>query len=301
MTDLPEDYLFSFDRIFDDLYENDFDLTWQKYLDPRPKVCTIIDPEVQYTKDDGSVIYNYNEQSFRSDDFISGHLGKHVLFAGCSETEGVGGNIEDTWSNILYRKISSEEQCSGFFNLARSGWGWRRIILNSIIYFKKYGYPHLFFILLPNNQRKFFYDLENKRWKHDQCFPGFYNKDFINSKNFDPDSNNKIEFSDQKKYLEDFVDFLIAWKLFMEFCKNKKIQVFFACWDHADKNNFNSARLFQNYIDLDQLKMKQFSKDFYKINEVKPDDLKKRDGHSGRLIHHFWANEFYQKYKESQL
>ena len=60
---------------------------------------------------DKSVEYNLNEDYFRSDNFKKEHDGLHILFSGCSESEGVGANIEYAWTHILYKKISLINIC----------------------------------------------------------------------------------------------------------------------------------------------------------------------------------------------
>jgi len=278
-------------KIFDDLYGRDFDLTWQKNLNPRPKVFSIIQPEEGVAIDDGSVLYEYNEQGFRSDDFKKNHDGKHVLFVGCSETEGVGGNIEDAWPKILYDKISKKEKCSGFFNLSKSGWGWSRIIPNSLLYFEKYGYPDLMFILLPNHQRHFYYDTNSKEFIYGQIFPEYY--DVASQKQYSVSVPRNTE---PKEYFEDFAKFLISWKLFMDFCKNSGIKVFFGAWDELDAYNISNCDLFYEYVTLDIGPFNEFIFNYYKNHEVRDNDLRKRDRHAGRITHHYWANKFYERY-----
>ena len=152
-----------------DVFSNDFDKTWFSNFSEEEinkRIFTATPFEEELGLDDGTVKYIYNSDFFRCDEFGSYNSKYHVVFGGCSETEGVGGNIEDAWSYMLYSKISKEEKCSGFFNLAKSGWGWSRIILNALIYFKKYGYPDSYFICLPNHQRKFYYKEKLKNFRN---------------------------------------------------------------------------------------------------------------------------------------
>lgn len=279
--------------LLDDLLENKFDTTWHKNLNKKQKYFTLIEPEFSFTEDDGLVAYSYNEECFRSDEFTTKHDGLHILFGGCSETEGVGGNIEDAWSHMLYSKISQEKKCSGFFNLAKSGWGWNRIIINSLIYFNKYGTPDYYFILLPNNQRKFFFyenaDSLTEKWKYNQKYPSYYtNKS---------DKLSELNSSGPAEYQQDFITFLISWKLFANFCENKNIKLFFACWDHQDSINIKRIELFNNYIHIDYSGIMDHTKKYYSNKPKKKDDLVKRDGHNGRVMHDFWCNLFYEKYK----
>lgn len=285
--------------IFDDLFKDIFDRTWQKNLpdnDPS-RVFSIIDPELKSGAiDDNSIIYQYNEDFFRADPFTKNHDGKHILFGGCSETEGVGGNIEDSWSHMLYSKISKEEKCSGFFNLGKSGWGWSRLIINSLIYFKKYGYPDTYFILLPNSQRKFYYkykiedNVKITNWNYGQTYPSYYFQG--NWKNFEDQ-----KFSDPKEYFEDFVFFLINWKTFCELCKSNNVKLIFSTWDRLDSDNLKPAP-FDEFFELEENKLEKYFDKYYKTHKVRQNDYQKRDGHSGRIFHSFYANEFYEQYKK---
>lgn len=297
--DPRNDYELVNNDIFDDLFKDIFDRTWQRNLpdnDPS-RVFSIIDPELKSgTIDDNSVRYQYNEDFFRADPFTKNHDGKHILFGGCSETEGVGGNIEDSWSYMLYSKISKKEKCSGFFNLGKSGWGWSRIIINSLLYFKKYGYPDTYFILLPNNQRKFYYNykiedsLKTVKWQYAQTYPSYYLQG----------NGKKIAdggVSDPKEYFEDFVFFLINWKTFCELCKSNNVKLIFSSWDRLDSDNLKPAP-FDEFFELELNKLEKYFDKYYETHEPRKDDHRKRDGHSGRIFHSFYANEFYEQYKK---
>jgi hypothetical protein len=285
-------------EIFNDLLNNKFDLAWH-YGREKNKKYSIVPPE-NNTEDDGTVIYEYNSELFRSEEFIKSHKGQHILFSGCSESEGVGGNIEDSWTNMLYKKISKEMECSGYFNLSRAGWGWNRIILNSLIYFKKYGYPNIMFILLPNIQRKFDYSIDGHlndqgdymgNWKYIQKYP-------MDSslKNLDP-KDLRI-FSSPKEYNEDFVNFLISWKIFNKVCSDNNIKLFFSTWDPMDCKNLINLNIFENFLPVNDYNETKYISQYYASNSKKNTDIFKRDGHSGRLTHFIWTEKFYEKYKE---
>jgi hypothetical protein len=275
-----KEYIFEKSPNMCDLYEDRFDITWSTSLEKTDKVFTILSSELLLNKnlvDDKSIIYKYNNEFFRSNDFTANHDGKHILFSGCSEGEGVGGNIEDSWTHMLYNKISKKEKCSGFFNLSRAGWGWSKIITNALIYFKKYGYPDVYFILLPNHQRKHIYNHENEKLEYGQL----------------PKWENNLLTKAQ--YLEEFVFFLNHWKTFNELCKLNNVKLIFSSYDKLDKNNLKRSP-FKNYFMMDDEELIEFAENHYKNNELKKDDITKRDGHSGRIIHSYWAEKFYNYY-----
>lgn len=63
---------------------------------------------------DDTVRYYFNSLGFRSDEFIKNHNGKHILFAGCSETEGTGGNLESNWPYMVYSELCKKKKFLDF-------------------------------------------------------------------------------------------------------------------------------------------------------------------------------------------
>jgi len=289
-----EDYRLNKTSALDDLSSYEFDLDYHKW-DPT-KISTILPQEILHTIDDGRVVYKFNNHYFRSDDFKKEHNGRHILFSGCSETEGAGGNIEEVWSKILYDKISKNEKCSGFFNLARSGWGYQRIINNCLTYFQKYGYPDILFILLPNADRNFYYNTESNTWNYLGRVP-IICENFQKNLNLPEEHKKKYKRSTPVEHLENFVQFLYVWKLFCEFCNQKNIRLIFSSWDIEDAINYKIADVFNDdYFALDTINIDEFLKEYYKNNQSHKNDIRKRDGHHGIAIHHYWAEQFYKRY-----
>ena len=82
-----------------------------------------------------------NSLGFRSDEFIKNHNGTHILFAGDCNTMGEGLLMEEVWSNIVYKKISENTKCSGYFNIGVTGSPIYTIVSNIIKYCKNFGNP----------------------------------------------------------------------------------------------------------------------------------------------------------------
>lgn len=141
----------SYSNAVSEIFQDKFDVAWlQKYRDSGSTQREWGLIEGEHAEDDGTVVYRYNNEFFRSDDFSTVHDGKHVLFAGCSETEGQGGNMEDSWGHMVFEKIKDSNNVNSFYNLGRAGFGWQKIISQTQLYIKKYGKPDLMFVLLPN-------------------------------------------------------------------------------------------------------------------------------------------------------
>jgi hypothetical protein len=293
----------NYESSFSDLINNEFDLS-QFMGSQEKKILYKAISESNISDNDKSVEYRYNDNFFRSDNFISHHDGMHILFSGCSESEGVGDIIENSWTNILYKKISKDVKCSGFFNLSRSGWGWSKIVINALIYFEKHGYPDFYFVMLPNHLRmhKFFKEgVKNDsgeiigNWKYLQYYPqGYYNS----KKNISLNSNSE-HLADEKEYKENFIHFLNSWKLFNKICKDNNVRLIFSTWDTMDHDFIDSVNIFDSFIKM-PLKSKEFDDfvvQYYKDKKKSKHDISKRDGHHGILFHNFWADKFYDVYK----
>jgi hypothetical protein len=306
--------------VLDDLLNDKFDQTWlfeieknkfwnllgleqEDVIDLKERIFSTIPPENLRGKgvvDNKDIIYKYNSDGFRSDEFTKDHDGLHIVFSGCSETEGVGDNIEKAWSHILYNQISKDRKCSGFFNLAKSGWGYSKIIPNLMIYFKKYGTPDYLFILLPNCQRKIRFDENKNLFFYWQKYPNIKrDKEFIKLRK---NISQKEHTSTNYEYYEDFINFLYEWKTFVEFCKTNKIKMFFGAWDNIDRENLSKLCIFDNYINVKSESMLATKKYKDILSSSLSEDnyfLTKRDGHSGSLYHLLWADQFYDEYRRN--
>ena len=91
---------------------NEFDVTWFNNFgkdQERPRSFSKLPFDVENGEDDGLVSYEYNSNFFRCDEFTDSHKEKyHVVFGGCSETEGIGGNLNESWAYKLYLKLKEK-------------------------------------------------------------------------------------------------------------------------------------------------------------------------------------------------
>jgi hypothetical protein len=288
------------DSVFEDanLFQDDFDRTWMgweqdgKYS--REVSLGIGEPQ---EIDDGTVLYSYNNEGFRSEDFSKTHDGAHILFAGCSQTEGIGSPSDTVWSKMLYEKLLSKNKLSNYFSIARSGYGWQKIILNFIKYSEKYGYPNYLFVLLPNVGRLWEWDRENDRWWYVQRYP--------NGQGLEVPSDHKNYFSEKPLSVEEhrklFIDFIAGWKIFERLCKDNGVKLLWASWDTEENKNYLNSNFSKTYIHLSNEEFLQFIEKERPDGKMQKYDMERRDGHSGILFHKYWTLRFMERIREESF
>jgi hypothetical protein len=254
------------------------------------------------------VDYRYNKDWYRSDNFIKDHDGLHILFAGCSNTEGVGCNVDNVWPTIVYNKISEDYKVSGFFNLGRGGYGWQKIISAVLKYCNEYGKPDILLVNHPNILRDYYWSEKDKQWIYTQQFP-YATDRHDQDKIIEQTYKENVLFSDlglnPYPTLEEernaFPVWLTAWNLFIEFCKSNDIKIVWTIWDDPTGNNITEGKLFQDTF----FRIGQASEEF--IQKHRPDgkfkdgDLNGRDGHPGYLTNLVWAEGFLKQIKDREI
>jgi hypothetical protein len=242
----------------------------------------------QYEQDD-SVRYYFNSLGFRSDEFTKNHDGEHVVFAGCSETEGAGGNLDSNWAHIIYTKISQTKKLSGFFNLGMSGWGHEPIISNIMSYINEYGKPDKIYILFPNIGRYL-------KWEEHDGNLEYYNYLVTPPyKSIDGEDhyylNECVTIEEHRRLL---VNFTLIVRLFEEYCISNNIELVWSTWDQIDAKNYQKIGTFKKFIKMIQAtEFVKNNKDFFIENiKIQKNWDRKRDGHHGYLYHYIWSHQF---------
>jgi hypothetical protein len=275
----------------DDVFFNDFDRTWLKSdpNGPEPdRVYTKLPIEVAY--DDGNVLYEYNKDFFRCDNFTDKHNGPHILFAGCSESEGVGAPIDTVWTKVLLSTLGKD---LGFYSIARAGFGWQKVITNFMVYVEKYGVPSYLFILLPNIGRFFEWDNENNKFLYVQRYPNNSDPEKRQTGGIEmPTENFKEEVLTKQEHRRSFVDFAISWKLFEKYCEAIGTKMIWSSWDYEENKNYEISKVSKNYIPLSQEGLFEFIKSKRPDGKMDKFDISRRDGHGGILVNEYWAMSF---------
>ena len=247
-------------------------------------------PKKDYDQDD-SVRYYFNSLGYRSDEFTNLHDGEHILFSGCSETEGIGGSLDSNWAYMTYKKLSETKKISGFFNLSRGGWGHDLIIANIIQYIKKYGKPDKIYILFPNLSRDFEWkglEVDEEVYIHSIKTAFFNKKEFLLPHGIIREKQTLIE------QRESIIKFINLVKLFEEYCMSNNIELIWSTYSIPDGKNYKSLNVFKNFIEMSEgdeiisKGKKLFDEEVYSKKNL----INKRDGHLGYIFHYWWSQRF---------
>ena len=252
-------------------YRTDGDFHYIKKL----PVEKIIDKSVQ-------VLYKYNQNWFRCDNFIKNHNGLHILYSGCSNTEGVGSNIEDNWSHMLHSYLSNFNTISGYFNLGKGGNGLHKILNNLIVYIKEYGRPDYFFLLAPNVLRG--WKWKDDMWTYCQNVPYGARLDKLEE-----------QLLDHRKELPNWFTLMNALE---EICNANNIKFLWSIWDQSETINIVKSEIFNNSFFPMPEKFESIIEEYRKGLKVNKGDIVARDGHPGKVINEIYADHFIKKIKE---
>lgn len=275
-----------------EIFKNNFDYTWHYpyFINGSDRKEWPLIPG-ENSKDDGSVIYKYNSEYFRCDEFKSDHDGLHILFGGCSETEGQGGNLEDSWSKILFDEIVETNKVDGYYSIGKSGFGWQKIISQTKVYISKYGKPDIMFVLLPNIGRFLDWSDSINDWFYRQQYPRF-GDNLILDRSKDEINNPYVPTEQSpQEYKKMFVEFATSWRLFEDFCNEANINLIWAAWEPIDNYNFSKFNIFKNFVPIDKEEILNNIEKYRPNLKIGKYDLEKRDGHHGRIFHEVWASK----------
>jgi hypothetical protein len=294
--------------IIDAVY-NEFDLTWfNNFGEDKskwPRSFTHLPFRTEAGEDDGLVSYEYNSNFFRCDEFIKDHKERyHVLFGGCSETEGVGGNLNELWAYNLHSELKQKYDVGGYYSLGRSGNGWHKIALALTTYVKKYGKPTHFFVMLPNIGRNFYWDEKRNGWEYNQKYVKTTERRLVTHRDGSkmaqlmPEENTM----DVDEYRRQFMEFAVGWSLLFDYCKTNHINLLYSTWFYGDNNSLkNLEYVSKNFFTMNNEYLFEFIAKRYPRLSVSKKELKKRDGHNGRIVHEYWTSCFMKEIEKRGL
>jgi hypothetical protein len=222
--------------------------------------------------------FNVNSKNYRSDEFVKNHSGLHILFGGCSHALGVGLADEERWSEIIYNKIKLNKSCSGYFNVARSGFSIKGSIINIFKYIDEFGKPDVIFFGVPEINRSIAFFAQKQSYM-DVIYRG-------NGKELD---NAELYFESYQYY-----------KMLELFCKFAGIRLISfdsdiqAPQSHGLKSTFLN---FNTYHDLGVSEAQEYIYEYTKKHKGKFDIIARDRLHFGVAINNFIAEKLYEIYE----
>ena len=238
-------------------------------------------------KSDESITYKYNNEGFRCDDFTKEKSGLHILFGGCSETEGSSNKLEDVWANVLFNKIKQDNEVSGYYNVGKAGLTVSGVVMNVFQYAYDYGCPDYIFLQLPDQTRYITWS-ESLGW-----YPKYQVKDTDVYNDIDNEHFFKNHEAPEVIKVNILFNYLLLRNL-MQFCKINNITLIWSTW-HAPTARaiLDSGSNLDGYVNTSN-----FNKDYW---DIKLNDLRARDGyHFGRGFHRVWAEKFYEEFLDAK-
>ena len=210
---------------------------------------------------ENGILYEYNSDGHRCDEFTKVHDGKHVLFAGCSETFGVSSTAETTWPYFLHQKINEKEKTSGFFRLGYPGGGFQLILKGVMNYINLYGKPDELFILFPHLERRVEFD--------DNVFKNIVHAPL----------NSPKEIDDRYRYsIEEYAMWIFEMKermiTFEEYCSSNNIKLYWSFFMNGISSICENISEFINYVSMqDDYNMHKWIYEKYSEEELKIKDI----------------------------
>lgn len=249
-----------------------------------------------------------NSSGFRSDEFKKLHEQTHILFAGCSETFGEGGELDDSWAYKTYLDLSSHIASSGYFNIGFPGKGYQDIINLCIQYSNTYSKPDYIMIAFPSLLRKkSWVEKENLRPENGleeiNFEPGYYILMPQKNKQGNSDGGYRLSgpgFWHKDGYSisetrSDFLNFYLSIKLFEEVCKAKDIKLL---WTLLDTNDNFSLSKIKNHFKNSFVDPFDTSDVINLIAEDSSYTFEKNDGHLGTAQHKIVSDNFLKAFKD---
>lgn len=227
--------------------------------------------------------YARNSEGFRSNEFQNN---PSFLFAGCSETFGEAARYETTWAYKLFDKIKQDND--SYCNLGMPGVDVSIIIFNIMMFIEKYGKPKNIFVVFPGFNR--IIESESQGFTTCTVYPEEERRS---------ESHGSVSFA--SKRILDMIRSVNALqiKTFEMFCKEQSIDLIWSTWHSNSNDHALKLNTYKNYVSI--VSDKDIAEHAIDLGySPKTLRLTRVDGaHHGEIFHDYWANVFYNKYKEN--
>jgi len=205
------------------------------------------------------VDYTHNSYGYRCDEFNN----QKIMFLGCSNTYGVGSNIESTWPNILSKKLNLD-----YINLGTPGDSAQSQIIKAFQFFKEFYNPEYIVAFLP------VFRLEAPKIKNILMKEKEKNKDGHEIFQHFFDNKNILKYA-KAPYNLDYIlprEFSVFYnfmfiQMLIQYCESNNIKLYWSTYE------IQKGYQVKPFLDLTN------PKNYFEVNFFNPDYLKKYDCH----------------------
>jgi hypothetical protein len=207
------------------------------------------------------VDYKYNSYGYRCDEFNN----QKIMFLGCSNTYGLGSHVENTWPDILSKKLNMD-----YINLGTPGDSAQAQIIKAFQFFKEFYNPEYIIAFLP------VFRIEAPKVKNILMKKKEKNKDGyeIFQHFFNNDNNNILKYAKAPYNLDEilprefpiFYNFMFI-QMLVQYCESNNIKLY---WSTYEIEKVSQVKQFLNLKN---------PKNYFEVNFFKADYLKKYDCH----------------------
>jgi hypothetical protein len=259
----------------------------------------LLKPDLGFFRQEGSLLqedgveYKLNSYGLRSDNFQSEHSGLHILFAGCSNTFGLGTDLENIWATRVYNKIKKTNHVSNYNNIGINAGSIIEIVFHIFRYIEKFGNPDVVFILLPERDRddEFFFD------EHEEAYSDSFNFSIYHSLELFCRSNNIRLIS--STWVSNYTSLWDSFSSFANYKGPNPQKILLAPKIRNEKTMFddylNNFKTFKNFY------KDKIIEDLYEYSVKNPKDknmytAKDRGRHFGNAFHYAWSNQLHERF-----
>ena len=239
------------------------------------------------------VDYKLNKYGLRSDEFTQDHSGLHILFAGCSNTYGLGTDLENVWATRLYNKIKETTNVSTYNNIGINAGSIIEIVFHVFRYIEKFGNPDVIFILLPERDRDddFFFD------QHEALYSDSFNLSIYHSLELLCRTNNIQLVS--STWVSNYTNLWDSFSSFVNYKGPEPDKILLGPKIRNEKTMFDDY--LKNFKTFQNFNKDKIIKDLYEYSTNNSEDqnmytAKDQGRHFGNAFHYAWANQLHERF-----
>jgi len=251
--------------------------------------------------EDKRISYISNSFGHRSDEFKRIDKDKtNVLFAGCSETFGLGLPLEETWPAITYDLMKSKHPDINFGpyqSLSFIGGSIEKIVNNIFKYCYAFGNPNIIYLLAPDIDRQIgygFLDYPSAKQNNEIMF-----LDIVNMRNVKIEDIENIKVKQVMSAEATILKAVSVLRMLEIFCISNNIELIWNTWGPEDE--FYRMLDFKKFRSDTELSEKMFYKseeNIISLPKSKYENQARDERHAGHAVQRYYANKMYSWYIE---